>query len=61
MRSAVRRSLRRASNPMRMTPTGREPTPSGEMLREQFMKPLGLTHAELAAKLGMPRVAATRS
>jgi addiction module HigA family antidote len=27
------------------------------MLREEFMKPLGLTQAELAAKLGMPRVA----
>jgi addiction module HigA family antidote len=27
------------------------------MLREEFMKPLGLTQAELAARLGMPRVA----
>jgi addiction module HigA family antidote len=27
------------------------------MLREEFMKPLGLTQAALAAKLGMPRVA----
>lgn len=42
---------------MRMLPAGREPTPPGEMLREEFMKPLGLTQAELAAKLGMPRVA----
>jgi antitoxin HigA-1 len=42
---------------MRMVPAGREPTPPGEMLREEFMKPLGLTQAELAAKLGMPRVA----
>jgi len=42
---------------MRKIPTNREPTPPGEMLREEFMKPLGLTQAELAAKLGMPRVA----
>jgi hypothetical protein len=42
---------------MRMLPADREPTPPGEMLREEFMKPLGLTQAELAAKLGMPRVA----
>jgi len=39
---------------MRMLPTNREPTPPGEMLREEFMKPLGLTQAELAEKLGMP-------
>jgi antitoxin HigA-1 len=42
---------------MRMVPADREPTPPGEMLREEFMKPLGLTQAELAARLGMPRVA----
>jgi antitoxin HigA-1 len=38
-------------------PTDREPTPPGEMLMEEFVKPLGLTQAELAAKLRMPRVA----
>jgi len=32
-----------------MIPADREPTPPGEMLREDFMKPLGLTQAELAA------------
>jgi antitoxin HigA-1 len=42
---------------MRMLPADREPTPPGEMLRQEFMKPLGLTQSELAAKLGMPRVA----
>jgi len=42
---------------MRMIPTDREPTPPGEMLQEEFIKPLGLTQAELAEKLGMPRVA----
>jgi addiction module HigA family antidote len=40
-----------------MLPADREPTPPGEMLREEFMLPLGLTQAALAAKLGMPRVA----
>jgi antitoxin HigA-1 len=49
--------LRRDRNPMRMLPADREPTPPCEMLREEFMKPLGLTQAELTAKLGMPRVA----
>jgi addiction module HigA family antidote len=40
-----------------MVPSDREPTSPGEMLREEFMKPLGLTQAELAVRLGMPRVA----
>ena len=31
-------------------------TPPGEMLQEEFIKPLGLTQAELAEKLGMHRV-----
>jgi antitoxin HigA-1 len=42
---------------MRMIPTDREPTPPGEILREEFVRPLGLTQAELAAKLGVSRVA----
>lgn len=42
---------------MRMVPSDREPTPPGEMLREEFIEPLGLTQAELAARLGMPRPA----
>jgi antitoxin HigA-1 len=42
---------------MRMIPTDREPTPPGVMLREEFLRPLGLTQADLAAKLGMSRVA----
>jgi antitoxin HigA-1 len=42
---------------MRTIPADREPTPPGEILCEEFMKPLGLTQAELAAKLGIPRVA----
>jgi antitoxin HigA-1 len=41
---------------MRMIPTGRPPTPPGEMLREEFMMPLGLTQAELADRLGLNRV-----
>jgi antitoxin HigA-1 len=40
-----------------MVPTDREPTPPGEMLNEEFVKPLGLTQAELAARLGMSRPA----
>jgi len=42
---------------MRMVPTDRMPTPPGEMLHEEFIKPLGLTQGELASKLGISRVA----
>lgn len=42
---------------MRMVPTDREPTPPGEMLNEEFVKPLGLTQRALAARLGTSLVA----
>jgi addiction module HigA family antidote len=42
---------------MRMIPTDRMPTSPGEMLLEEFIKPLGLTQGALADKLGMSRVA----
>ena len=39
-------------------PTHRPPTHPGEMLLEEFLKPLGLTQTELADRLGVsyPRV-----
>lgn len=39
-------------------PTHRAPTHPGEMLREEFLTPLGLTQVELAARLGVsyPRI-----
>lgn len=39
-------------------PTDRPPTHPGEMLLEEFLKPLGLTQAELAQRIGVsyPRV-----
>lgn len=39
-------------------PTNRVPTHPGEMLLEEFLKPLALTQTELAARLGVsyPRV-----
>ncbi len=39
-------------------PTDGAPTHPGEMLEEEFLKPLGLSQTELAAKLGVsyPRV-----
>lgn len=39
-------------------PTHRAPTHPGEMLREEFLRPLGLTQVELAARIGVsyPRV-----
>lgn len=41
---------------MRMLPADREPTPPGEMLRKEFMEPLGLTQVALADALGISRV-----
>lgn len=38
----------------RMLPDDRVPTHPGEILRDQFLKPLGLTHVALAEHLGVP-------
>jgi addiction module HigA family antidote len=35
--------------------TKRKPVPPGEMLEEEFMKPLGLTQTELARTMGVER------
>src|SRR5687768_17675578 len=37
-------------------PTGRAPTPPGEMLREEFLEPLGMTQVELAQRIRVPYV-----
>lgn len=37
-------------------PTDRPPTPPGEMLAEEFLKPLGMTQAELAERIGVSYV-----
>ncbi|MGH3504496.1 MAG: HigA family addiction module antitoxin [Nocardioidaceae bacterium] len=37
-------------------PTDRIPTPPGEMLLEEFLKPLGMTQAELAERIGVSYV-----
>jgi antitoxin HigA-1 len=39
-----------------MLPRNRRPTPPGEILRHEFLDPLGLTQKELAAALGITRV-----
>jgi addiction module HigA family antidote len=36
-----------------MTPTHRPPTRPGELLRNEFLAPLGLTQVALAAKMGI--------
>lgn len=43
---------------MVLIPANRPPTHPGEMLLEEFLKPLGLTQKELAARIGVsyPRV-----
>jgi antitoxin HigA-1 len=35
-------------------PSDRAPTPPGEMLLEEFIKPLGMTQAGLADRIGVP-------
>lgn len=35
-------------------PTHRPPTHPGEMLLEEFLKPLGITQTELARRIGVP-------
>ncbi len=35
------------------TPTNRRPTHPGEILNEEFVKPLGLTQKELASRIGV--------
>jgi plasmid maintenance system antidote protein VapI len=37
-----------------MLPRNRPPTPPGEMLLEEYLKPRGLTQVELAARMGVP-------
>lgn len=37
-----------------MLPSNRTPTHPGEILSEEFLKPLGLTQVALAAHLGIP-------
>jgi antitoxin HigA-1 len=39
-----------------MLPRKRRPTPPGEILAYEFLKPLGLTQKQLAEQLGIPRV-----
>ena len=37
-----------------MIPKNRQPTPPGEILLEEFLKPLGLTQVALSEKMGVP-------
>ena len=39
---------------MLRVPTHREPTHPGEMLREEFLKPLGLSQRDLAKRIDVP-------
>ncbi len=39
-----------------MLPKNRRPTPPGEILRHEFLEPLGLSQKELAQALGITRV-----
>lgn len=39
---------------MTRIPTDRQPTHPGEMLRIEFLDPLGITQSELAEKIGVP-------
>jgi addiction module HigA family antidote len=37
-----------------MLPKNRPPTPAGEILLEEFLRPLGMTQLALAEKMGVP-------
>jgi antitoxin HigA-1 len=37
-----------------MIPTHRPPTPTGEILLEEFFKPLGISQVEAARRMGIP-------
>lgn len=37
-----------------MLPKNRPPTPPGEMLLEEYLKPRGITQVELAGRMGVP-------
>ncbi|MCK4415369.1 MAG: HigA family addiction module antidote protein [Candidatus Eisenbacteria sp.] len=41
------------TSPGRRLPSRRPPTHPGEMLLEEFLKPLGMTQTDLAARLGI--------
>jgi addiction module HigA family antidote len=44
----------RTANARRRLPTHRPPTHPGEMLLEEFLKPLEITQAEAAGRIGVP-------
>ncbi len=55
-RTTTRRKAKRLGDrggTARRLPTERPPTHPGEMLLEEFIKPLGLTQTKLAARLGI--------
>lgn len=41
---------------LKLTLSSRRPTPPGEILRQEFLEPLGLKQKELAEALGITRV-----
>ena len=51
--SARDRQLPLIAGPMIRIPTHRAPTHPGEMLLEEFIRPLGLTQVEFAARIGV--------
>src|SRR5579864_4198838 len=53
MASAAKTSTTTTSARRRL-PTRRPPTHPGEMLLEEFLKPLGITQMDAAARMGVP-------
>lgn len=51
--ATVRKRARRGERAGRRLPRLRPPTHPGEMLLEEFVRPLGITQAQLAARLGI--------
>ncbi|MDP6777140.1 MAG: HigA family addiction module antitoxin [Candidatus Latescibacteria bacterium] len=52
-RSARRRPERRPDLTGRRLPSGRPPTHPGEMLLEEFLKPMGISQSAFAVRLGV--------
>lgn len=52
-RTSTRRAKERRPLVQRRLPTERPPTPPGEMLLEEFLKPLGISQSAFAIRLGV--------
>ncbi len=50
----MKSAAKTTTSPRHRLPTHRPPTHPGEMLLEEFLKPLGITQVDAAARMGVP-------